>query len=161
MMGAAICLLVVALFVGSAAVVGALIDSEEGPSTSPASDPFPSASPRVAEQSLDYLELGGAELMTMHEAALALPQAADEHHCSTVAQALDRTAPSPDVMRKLTALRDQPLQAAFDQERRALGVALTTCISPAPRLPPEAVRADLTEASDLVSERLSQLQEAR
>src|SRR3954452_10396634 len=81
-----------------------------------------------ARATLSYLKGDGAALMRMHESVTQEPLTGGRQGCKQAVQRLDSAAPSGRVAGLIGGVRDDPLRAAFDEERLALGVGLTRCV---------------------------------
>jgi len=113
----------------------------------------------VAEQSLAYLGEEGSPLSVMHEAAVELGGGIEQADCELVVEALNRDAPSGEVLGLTGGVADEVLAAALASERSALGVALTACVTGDETEPLEDRLAAVADAAGLVEARLAQLEE--
>lgn len=148
--------------VAGAAVVAVLVtgvigDSDNG--LDPRFRSLPRADGATSDATLEYLDGRGAALLVMHETAVALvDDPPDTAKCRELASQLDDRAPARAIVGQSAGVPDAVLQAAFFTERGLLGTALTMCIN-AGRMP-EAVIVRMRTSTDLVSERIGQLEEA-
>lgn len=126
----------------------------------PRAEAFPAASTEVAAETLAYLEGDGAPLLVMHDAAVEVGDGIEQADCESVVEALNRDAPSDEVLGLTGGVADEVLAAALASERSALGVALTACVSGDETEPLEDRLAAAADAAGLVEDRLAQLEEA-
>ena len=110
-----------------------------------------------ARATLSYLDGEGAALMRMHRAATDEPLK-EGQRCQQVVQRLNSGAPPDRVAGLMDGVADEPLRAAFSEERLKLGVALTRCVKNHRATPEDAAR--LTRATDLSTQRLDELRAA-
>lgn len=126
----------------------------------PRAEQFPTVSADVAEVTQTYLEGEGSQLVVMHEAGVEITDDLDPEACESAVARLNRVAPSVAVVRLIAGLADEVLAAALNSERRALGVALTTCVTAADAVSLRERMAAVADAATLVEVRLAQLEEA-
>jgi len=134
-----------------------------GPTTStidPRAGEFPVAQRDVAAATLEFLDGDGVALLVMHEAAVGLAEGFGVERCGPVAEGLDRDAPADRVVDLVAGVVDPPLDAAFNGERTALGVALTACLTEDSTVPLRRRVRALGDAAALVEARLVQLRAA-
>lgn len=110
-----------------------------------------------AHATLSYLDGEGAALMHMHRAATSEPLK-EGQRCEQVVQRLNAGAPPDRVAELMDGVEDEPLRAAFSEERLRLGVALTRCVKNHRAMPEDAAR--LRRATDLSTQRLDELHAA-
>jgi hypothetical protein len=152
--------------VGIALLTGALnaSDSASPASETASNDPRARALPppraKQAEATLAYLRANGSPLMVMHTTASEFANHFASDRCRSVASTLDQEAPSDEVLGLMGSIVDEPLRAAFTEERSVLGVALTACISGDTSAPLEMRVSELRDGARLLQTRLDQLDEA-
>ena len=146
--------------VGAAAIVMVRDDS---PSTSPikahesrvvAAVPV---APLAAPLSRQYLNADGAPLLAMHHVATSIPADASLADCRKTVAHLDRVVTGEDAAALISNVLDDFLRAAFDSERRALGVRLTSCLNGVAPHQQASLAAELEKQSALVEQRLVRL----
>lgn len=126
----------------------------------PRAEEFPVAHSDVAGATLEYLDGDGAALLVMHEAAVGIAEEFSVERCGPVAEGLDRDAPADRMIDLVAGVADPPLDAAFNGERTALGVALTACLTEDSTVPLQRRVRALRDAAGLVEARLVQLRAA-
>lgn len=138
--------------------VGLLVlRDEDSRSPKPRAD-LPPVAADDARATLSYLGGEGAALMRMHQEAADEPLRDGRERCEKAVRRLDDAAASERVAGLMRGVQDQPLRAAFDAERLALGVGLTRCAKRRRATPGDAAR--LARAVDLSSQRLDELEAA-
>lgn len=138
--------------VGVGVGIWALIDRGSEPSG------LPTPEPDDARATLSYLEGEGAALARMHTTASGEPFQGGPGRCRETVRKLEKRAPSPRVAELLTGVADEPLRAALDEERRALGLSLSRCLKS--REVGASDRRRLTRAAELSNRRLDELRGA-
>lgn len=117
---------------------------------------FPKASSATAGRTLEYLRDQAPELLLMHRAATETHLISDSSECAQRVERLDRVAPADRALIQIGRVLDEPLSAAFDGERVALGAHLTACSEGQQT---GETSTDLRVASNLVDGRLIELEE--
>jgi hypothetical protein len=152
-------ILVLALLVVGAGIAVAVLatrDNDHGSKNPRVA--LPAVTVDEARATLSYLDGKGAALMRMHLAATEEPLKGGRQRCEQVVRRLDAAASSMRVATLVSGIQDEPMRAAFGEERLALGVALTRCVRDGQATPGDSGR--LTRATDLSKQRLDELREA-
>lgn len=156
--GAGLVMLVTAL--GAVALITGVFNDDSDEKKGPAVDPRAAALPKpglgAARATLNYLRAEGAALMKMHGAARDVTPKLGASRCRTLASRLNRSAPSNRVVALTARVEDEPLRAAFSDERTQLGVTLSGCVRGVPEM-----RNRVQPAASLVEARLVQLRAFR
>lgn len=143
----------IAVVAGAGIGVLALRDEDSGSEDLTAD--LPPVTADEARATLSYLDGKGAVVMRMHEVASDQPRKEGREHCERVVQRLDSGAPVERVVALMDGVEDEPLRAAFSEERLALGVALTRCVRSQRAMPRDTSR--LARATELSEQRLDQI----
>lgn len=118
--------------------------------------PPPLAVARAKDQT--FFEGNGSALLAMHREAAAMKRGIAPPQCRATVVRLDRTLTGEQAAELIAGTNDAVLRAALDDERRALGVFLTSCVKEVQTGPAlERIRVELTTSADIVDQRLKTL----
>lgn len=147
-----------------AGVVVAVIALSDGsmkqpdPEGSAIPSPFPTPSRADRDLTTTFLGRAGAPLLRVHRVAASATQSSGTKACEKVIARLDRIATGEEAAALVGGIPDDVLRGLFDEERRALGVRLTSCVTrPGDSDAATTSAEDLRARRSLVTQRLNQL----
>jgi hypothetical protein len=121
---------------------------------------LPAVDAGEASSTAAFLDGEGARLLVVHDAAVDVAGDLDESTCAETVSDLDERAPVDEIVALLARVSDEPLRAALESERQALGLLLTACVRGDEEVTTDERVATLLEVAGLVEGRLADVEAA-